>query len=130
MRSLKALALAALAGTVVLTTAAAYPPATVTSRKFEGPKANVGTVTAMVDNGKITLTMSPDFKVPDTPDPHWQVVDSKGTTYTLDRLMAKGDKYNQTITVPSYIKDVAKVRIWCAWAEANLGEAPFDKPVH
>jgi len=21
------------------------------------------------------------------------------------------------------------VQIWCAWAEANLGEASFDKPV-
>ena len=26
------------------------------------------------------LTLSEDFKVPDTPDPHWQVVDSKGRT--------------------------------------------------
>ncbi len=130
MRSLKALALAALAGTVVLTTAAGYAPASFTSRKFEGVKANVGTVTAMVDNGKITLTLSPDFKVPDTPAPHWQVVDSKGNTYLLQRLVIKGDKYNQTITLPSYIKDVAKVQIWCAFAEVLLGEAPFDKVVH
>jgi hypothetical protein len=27
--------------------------------------------------------------VPGTPDPHWQVVDSQGTVYLLDRLQAK-----------------------------------------
>jgi hypothetical protein len=36
---------------------------------------------------------------------------------------------NRKITLPDYIKDVAKVVIWCAWAETNLGEASFDKPV-
>lgn len=127
MRSLKALALTALA--VLVTTAAGFAPATFTSRKFEGPKANTGTVTATVDNGTITMKLSPDFKVPDTPAPHWQVVDSKGNTYLLQRLVVKGDKLNQTITLPSYVKDVAKVQIWCAWAEALLGEAPFTQVV-
>ena len=81
------------------------------------------------DGDKNVLTLSDDFKVPDTPDPHWQVVDSHGTVYLLDRLKAKGDKYNKSITLPSYIHDVAKVQIWCAFAEANLGEAAFDSPV-
>jgi len=27
------------------------------------------------------------------------------------------------------VRDIVKVQIWCAWAEANLGEASFDKPV-
>jgi hypothetical protein len=71
------------------------------------------------------LRLSPDFTVPDTPDPHWQVVDSKGTVYLLQRLGIKGDKVNTAITLPGYIKDVAKVQIYCAWAEAVLGEAPF-----
>jgi hypothetical protein len=48
----------------------------------------------------------------------------------LQRLVIKDDKYNQTITLPAYIKDVAKVQIWCAWAEALLGEASFAQPLH
>jgi hypothetical protein len=30
--------------------------------------------------------------------------------------------------VPTYVKDVAKVQIYCAWAEAVLGEAAFSAP--
>lgn len=97
-----------------------------TSKPFQGPKANTGTVTHSVQGGKHLLTLSDDFKVPDTPDPHWQVVTSKGEVFLLQKLMIKGDKLNKTITLPSYITDVAKVQIWCAWAETNLGEAGFD----
>jgi uncharacterized protein YdeI (BOF family) len=100
-----------------------------TSTKFEGPKANAGTVTHSKKDGKNVLTLSEDFVVPDTPDPHWQIVDSKGTVYLLDRLKLKGDKIQTSITVPAYVKDVAKVQIWCAFAEANLGEASFSTPV-
>jgi hypothetical protein len=70
--------------------------------------------------------------VPDTPDPHWQVVDSDGQVYLLDKLKKKallGDKYQKEIVLPSYVKNVKKVVIWCAWAEANLGEASFSSPV-
>jgi hypothetical protein len=81
-------------------------------------------------NGKTVLTLSDDFKMPDTPDPHWQVVDSRGRTYLLQRLGTKGlipgkDRVNMSITLPDYVPDVAKVQIYCAWAEAVLGEAPF-----
>lgn len=100
-----------------------------TSTKFEGPKANAGTVTHSKKDGKNVLTLSEDFVVPDTPDPHWQVVDSKGTVYLLDRLKLKNDKIQTSITLPAYVKDVAKVQIWCAYAEANLGEASFKTPV-
>jgi len=31
--------------------------------------------------------------------------------------------------VPKYVKNVAKVQIWCAFAEVNLGEASFSSPV-
>jgi len=96
-----------------------------TSKPFQGPKANTGTVTHSVVGGKHMLTLSDDFKVPDTPDPHWQVVTSKGQVFLLQRLMVKGDKLNKTIAVPSYVGDVAKVQIWCAFAEVNLGEAAF-----
>ncbi len=40
-----------------------------TSSMFQGPKANTGTVTHWVENGKSMLKVSDDFKVPDTPAP-------------------------------------------------------------
>jgi len=104
-----------------------------TSQKFSGAKVNAGTVTHIVQGGKNMLTLSSDFQVPDTPDPHWQVVDSKGNTYLLQRLGIKNavggkDKITMSIALPAYIKDVAKVQIYCAWAETVLGEAPFSAP--
>ncbi len=103
-----------------------------TSSQFQGPKANKGTVTISHKDGKAVLTLSDDFVVPDTPDPHWQVVDSSGNVYLLDKLKTKafiGDSYKKEITLPSYVKNVAKVQIWCAYAEVNLGEAAFSSPV-
>jgi len=102
------------------------------SRVFSGAKVNAGTVTHAVQNGKHVLTLSSDFKVPDTPDPHWQIVDSKGRVFLLQRLPIKGligDKVNTSITLPSYIEDIAKVQIYCAWAEVVLGETTFDAKV-
>ena len=96
-----------------------------TSMKFTGAKANTGTVTHSVVNGKNVLTLSTDFVTPDTPDPHWQIVDSKGQVFLLQRLAIKDDKMNRTITLPSFIGDIAKVQIYCAWAEAVLGETTF-----
>ena len=100
-----------------------------TSQPFAGAKANTGTVTHSKDGTKNILTLSDDFKTPDTPDPHWQVVDSHGTVYLLQKLSIKGDKMNRTITLPAYIADIAKVQIWCAFAETVLGEAAFESPV-
>lgn len=100
------------------------------SSMLEGAKANTGTVTHSKDaSGRSILTVSPDFAVPNTPAPHWQVVDSMGYTYLLQRLKIKEDKINQSIIVPAYVPDVAKVQIWCAWAETLLGEASFPSPV-
>ena len=99
-----------------------------TSKKFSGAKVNDGTVTHVKENGKHVLKLSADFKVPDTPDPHWQVVDSKGRIYLLQKLTVKGtlgDKMNRSITLPAYIADVARVQFWCAYAEVLLGEASF-----
>ena len=107
-----------------------------TSSVFKGVKVNHGTVTHGKKDGKTVLTLSDDFEMPQTPDPHWQVVDSKGNVYLLDRLTAKGamtdmamkdGKFNKSIVLPSYVKDVVKVQIWCAWAETLLGEASFQK---
>src|SRR3712207_3964409 len=95
------------------------------SGAFKGPKANSGFVTHKTEGGKSTLTLSDDFVNPDTPDPHWQVVDSKGNAYLLQRLTIKGDKTNKSIVVPKYVADIKTVQIWCAFAETNLGEASF-----
>lgn len=124
---MRTLVLSSLAALAVLTTAAARPEAPVVkvSKTFAGAKVNGGNVTMKMDAGQITLTLSPEVKDPKTPDPHWQVVDSKGRTYLLNRMTIKDDKFNQSITLPDYIKDVQKVVIYCAWAEANLGEAAF-----
>src|SRR6266498_1896694 len=80
------------------------------SGPFQGAKANKGFVTQK-------------------PDPHWQVVDSNGKTYLLDRLMTKDQKVKKSIVVPEYVPDIAKVQMWCAFAETNLGEAAFEHPV-
>lgn len=96
--------------------------------KFEGPKANTGMAIHMTENGKSMLKVSDDFKVPDTPAPTWRVVDSKGTVYTLDAFKTKpGEK--RMIMVPPYVRDIAKVQVYCAWAEVLLGEANFSSPV-
>lgn len=131
------LVLGVMAGTTVLAQSKDSKPMTGDKHMtsvFKGAKVNGGTVTHEMKDGKHVLTLSDNFKTPDTPAPHWQVVDSKGDVYLLNRLMVKGglvggDKFNKTITLPSYIRDIAKVQIWCAWAEALLGEASFESPV-
>lgn len=121
--------LASLTAIVVMVATNSFADHQHTSGKFTGAKANTGTVTHSTVDGKSVLTLSDDFVPPQTPDPHWQVVDSKGNVYLLQRLMIKGDKLNKSITLPADIPDVAKVQIWCAFAEANLGEATFADPV-
>jgi hypothetical protein len=118
--------------TTVLFAVAAVAQDAHTTGQFQGPKANKGHVSHSTRDGKSVLTLSDDFVVPDTPDPHWQVVDSDGQVYLLDKLKKKallGDKYQKEIVLPRYVKNVKKVVIWCAWAETNLGEASFSSPV-
>ena len=114
---------------LVIAATSSFAQDTHKSGPFQGAKANKGFVTHTTANGKSTLTLSDDFVPPQTPDPHWQIVDSNGKTYLLDRLTIKGDKMNKSIVVPAYVPDIAKVQIWCAFAEANLGEAAFEHPV-
>ena len=126
--------LRALPMTLVLLAVSAFAQNAHTSTQFQGPKANKGFVTHRDRDGKSILTLSNDFVVPDTPDPHWRVVDSNGNIYDLDKLKKKaavseGDRYQKEIALPPYVKNVSKVIIWCAWAEANLGEASFASPV-
>jgi hypothetical protein len=115
-----------LAGAFAITLMAAAAQAqSHVSMKFTGAKANTGTVTHSLMNGKHMLALSADFVTPDTPDPHWQIVDSKGQVFLLQRLAIKDDKMNRSIMLPAYIQDIAKVQIYCAWAEAVLGETTF-----
>ena len=100
-----------------------------TSGPFQGPKANTGTVSHSIENGKSILRVSADFKVPDTPAPTWRVVDSKGSIYTLDAFKIKGGEKRE-VEVPAYVKDIAKVQVYCAWAQILLGEASFSTAVH
>jgi hypothetical protein len=90
---------------------------------------NGGTVTHEARGGQHVLTLSADFKVPGSPDPHWQIVDTKGNVYLLNRLTLKDDKINRSITLPAYIADIATVQMWCAWAEVVLGETTFVRPI-
>jgi hypothetical protein len=99
------------------------------TKPFTGKAVNRGTVTLSKQGGRTTLSLSSDFEVPGSPDPHWQLVDSKGTVYLLDRLKLKDDKINTRIVVPAYVPDIAKVQMYCAWAEVVLGEAPFTQPI-
>ena len=125
----RSLALPALAAVALAVAAPASANHEHTTSTFMGAKVNAGTVTHALSGGKETLTLSDDFKVPETPDPHWQVVDSQGNVYLLQHLVVKGDKLNKSITLPAYVHDVAKVQIWCAYAEVVLGEASFPSPV-
>jgi hypothetical protein len=99
-----------------------------TSSMFQGPKANTGTVSHSIENGKSILRVSSDFKVPDTPAPTWRVVDSNGAIYTLDAFKIKGGEKRE-VEVPSYISNIARVQVYCAWAQVLLGEASFSMPV-
>ena len=86
IRSLTRALLGAFAITLMATAAQAQSHM---SMKFTGAKANTGTVTHSVTAGKHVLTLSADFVTPDTPDPHWQLVDSKGRVYLLQRIASR-----------------------------------------
>ncbi len=96
--------------------------------QFAGPKANTGMAVHTIENGKSILRVTSDFKVPDTPAPTWRVVDSKGVVYTLDAFKIKGGEKRE-VMVPAYVHNIAKVQVYCAWAEVLLGEASFASPV-
>ena len=99
-----------------------------TTSMFQGPKANTGTAVHVIENGKSILRVSQDFRVPDTPAPTWRIVDSGGNIYTLDAFKVKGGEKREVV-VPSYVPNIAKVQVYCAWAQVLLGEASFPSPV-
>ena len=100
-----------------------------TSSMFAGPEVKLGRVMMWKRDGVVMLGLTDDFLVPGAPAPHWQVVDSQGNTYLLPRLMVNGGTYHKMIAVPAYVRDVAKVQIWCAFAEVVLGEVTFPNPM-
>lgn len=130
MNSFKATLLSATLGAALLFTAQSYAADMMyRSGPFKGPKANTGSVSYANESGKMVLTLSDDFKAPDAPDPHWQVIDSNGNVYMLQKLSIKDNKMNRKIALPAYVKDIVKVQMWCAFAETNLGEAVFEKTI-
>ena len=126
--------IASFAGLALVAVTSVWAQGTRVSSQFHG-KINAGTVTYSTEGNKRILTLSDDFKLPKAPDLHWQVVDSKGDAYLLQKLLVKGegtqkaDKLNKSITVPAYVPDISKVQIWCAYVEMSLGEASFAQPL-
>jgi hypothetical protein len=129
LRQLRSLRVTLLSALVILVLGVTSSFAADVTTPFTGKAVNGGTVTHELQGGKHVLTVSSDFVVPGSPDPHWQVVDTMGNAYLLDRVKLKDDKINRSITLPPYIQDVAKVQMWCAWAEVLLGEASFTQPI-
>ena len=47
-----------------------------------------------------------------------------------DRSKIKsGNNEKREVVVPSYVPNIVKVQVYCAWAEVLLGEASFSSPV-
>ena len=88
-----------------------------------------GTVIHYPQGGQSILRLSEDFEISGAPDPHWQLVDSAGGAYLVQALKVKDGLSNREIVLPAYVPDVARVQIWCAFAQVLLGEADFPSPV-
>lgn len=124
------MALIALWSTLAMATVPRFASAQEVTQAFHGAAVSSGTVTHTKEGQSHVLTLSKDFSIhEEPPDPHWRLVDSKGNIFLLDKLKVKDNKINTRIVVPAYVKDVAKVQMWCAFAEIVLGEADFAKPV-
>jgi hypothetical protein len=91
------------------------------SGPFQGPKANTGYVTHTTKNGNSVLTLSDDFKARDTPDPHWQIVDSNENAYLLQKLSIKGGKMNRKIRTISPGATTTEKRSTCVRAADCIG---------
>ena len=122
--------LALVASMAASVTFASDNAAIATTSRFAGPKANSGMAVFYKQDGKAMLRVTDDFKVPDTPAPTWRVVTSRGEIYTLDAFKIKAGKgEKRQVQIPPYVIDIAKVQVYCAWAEIILGEASFAQPV-
>ena len=128
MQAIRMMALAVALSVFGLGSALAADKGEHMTNQFQGPKANTGMAIHYHDGAKNMLRVSDDFKVPDTPAPTWRVVDSKGVVYTLDAFKIKGGE-KRMVMIPVYVHNVAKVQVYCAYAEVLLGEASFTTPV-
>lgn len=100
-----------------------------TSLAFKGAEVNGSTVSIAKKDGRTVLRLSTDFMIPKAPAPHWQIVDGDGNVFLLQRLTVVGEKTHREITLPKYIKSIAKVQIWCSFAEVLLGETDFGHTI-
>lgn len=98
-----------------------------TSGTFAGPEVKKGQVEIYRRGNTVRLRATGGFEIPKAPAPTWQVVDNAGNVFTLQQLNIVGGKTNLDIALPSYITSVSSVRVWCSFAEVNLGEAKFAK---
>lgn len=96
-----------------------------TTSTFKGVEVNGGTASLYKKGNEYRLKVSDDFMLPTSPAPHWQIVDAQGNVFLLQQFNIAGDKKNKDIMLPKYIKSVAKVQVWCSFAEVVLGEASF-----
>jgi hypothetical protein len=57
-----------------------------------------------------------------------KVTDSSASDKLKTKALGDND-FKKEIALPAHTKNVAKVQIWCAFVEMNLGEASFSSPV-
>ena len=94
---------------------------------FEGAKTPA-VIIHSYKKGRSILEVGWNFDIHESPAPTWRVVDSRRSVYTLDAFLTKAG-HKSKVMVPTYVKDVAKVQVYCAWSETVLGEAKFFPPV-
>lgn len=128
MQAIRMMALAATVSMFGVVSASAEHKGEHNTSQFQGPKANTGKAIHYHEGAKNMLKVSDDFQVPDTPAPTWRVVDSKGMIYTLDAFKIKGGE-KRMVVIPAYVPNVAKVQVYCAFAEVLLGESSFTSAV-
>jgi hypothetical protein len=97
--------------------------------QFKGIEVNKGSATISHSAKGWMVKLSPDFVIPKAPAPHIQIVDSEGNVYLLNQIKVAGNKTHREAVIPTYVKNVASVRIWCSFAEVNLGEAKLAKAI-
>jgi hypothetical protein len=119
--------MSAVAGVALLVATSGFAAETTT--RFTGKEVDRGTVTHEVKNGQHILTMSADFKLPGTPDPHWRVVDSKARSICWTASSSTRTRSIAPSACPSTSRTSPRSRCGVAWAEVLLGEGAFGSPI-
>lgn len=71
-----------------------------TTSNFEGVTANIGVIAQAREATEDTRAVSDDVKIPETPAPQRQVVDSNGNVYLLIPLKTKDGKASVEYVIP------------------------------